>query len=493
MQSRYENSDYENLLPLWFYIINQINNNTFVQVTESKCHNSMVVNNKNMSNPPKLNISSLSPAVRDACNAKNSNPVFWFSVPRKNVVKYCKDFQDAKTKMEEMLEVRPMSNPKSTWLLYMTASNQACKSPSKITSSTVVQQSVIVVGTKSRDLVVNCPAKDDLCYLYKLQKDSNTNKSQGRRLAQSSRGEDAFFPSHQRKLQCTANNEHCVYPEDCCSMRCDRSKQPWSCSCLADGFVCNHDYDCCSSHGCDFAQGTCGCFPASSTVTLADGSTKTMASLRIGDKVLSVDENTGNLVYSEVYTFFESDRSNVNTYLTLKLGRMDVTGRCLGETTPPNVVSQSTWELHVTHNHAVYRSREGSTSLSDAELIHAGKVVVGDVMWAVETSKDATATAACVIGVEKQLEVGTFAPHTLAGSIVVDGVVAHSVADLTLSGKFMSDVAGLPLSWYTKGTAHLRLLYRLGLLPKGDASVGVLQSLPIPVIHAIAGFKSFFK
>lgn len=96
--------------------------------------------------------------------------------------------------------------------------------------------------------------------------------------------------------------------------------------------------------------------------------------------------------------------------------------------------------------------------------------------------------AACVTAVEARVALGAYAPHTLVGSIVVDGVVAHSVADLEIGDKFMSDVFGSPLEWYhSKCTAYLRVLDRMGLLPKNG---NLLQHVPVALISLTAQVKS---
>lgn len=225
------------------------------------------------------------------------------------------------------------------------------------------------------------------------------------------------------------------------------------------------------------------CYPASSTVRLADGSSKPMSLLAIGDQVLSVEHTTGKLIYSEVYTFFEQKRTSVHQYLAVKLGRLDAAGACMRDAPPGRV-------LNVSPNHAVYRSRTGRVSFADAHLVHADKLIVGDIMWVVNT--EPTVQASCVVAVERHDAMGAYAPHTLAGSIVVDGVASHSVADLTLGGNFMSDILGVPLEWYSKGLAYLRMLYRLGLLSRnGSVCKRVFQSWPVALLYSVAAYYTY--
>jgi hypothetical protein len=118
--------------------------------------------------------------------------------------------------------------------------------------------------------------------------------------------------------------------------------------------------------------------------------------------------------------------------------------------------ANATSTLRVTDNHFVYAAAEGGAP----RLVHAKRVAVGDTMWVAGAQ---AAEPARVVGVSRVAGVGAYAPFTLAGPIVVDGVVAHSMADLRLpGGRMLADVLPVPPAWYSASAAHLRLLYRAG-------------------------------
>jgi len=141
------------------------------------------------------------------------------------------------------------------------------------------------------------------------------------------------------------------------------------------------------------------CFPASATVTLEDGSTKTMAQLTVGDRVL-VAPNT----FSPVYMFSHQLEATKTAFVAVEAGAAS---------------------LLLTPDHYLY---------VNGQLAVARTVRVGDRVTL------ADGTQAAVTKVHTEWASGLYNPHTLHGDIVVNGVqtstytqgIAPSVAHAAL-------------------------------------------------------------
>jgi len=127
------------------------------------------------------------------------------------------------------------------------------------------------------------------------------------------------------------------------------------------------------------------CFPANATVSLADGSTKTMSALEIGDKVL-----TENGEYSDVYMFSHRLTDSRSAFVRIAAGGHS---------------------LMLTANHYLY--------VND-KLAVASTVKVGDKVKGHDGS-DITVTS-----VEAAWADGLYNPHTMNGDIVVDGILTST-------------------------------------------------------------------
>jgi hypothetical protein len=124
------------------------------------------------------------------------------------------------------------------------------------------------------------------------------------------------------------------------------------------------------------------CFPASASVQLQDGTTKTMAQLEVGDKVL-VAPNT----YSEVYFFAHRLTDALVAFVKIATSN--------GNT------------LMLTGDHYLY---------VNGKLATAKTVKVGDSLISADGS------SIRVVEVSSEVSTGLYNPHTMQGDIVVDGV-----------------------------------------------------------------------
>lgn len=180
-----------------------------------------------------------------------------------------------------------------------------------------------------------------------------------------------------------------------------------ACAILQNSFVkCIEDLKCMSQDMCDSldrdstvgsavkeCKTTCtatksGCFPASSTVELESGKVKNLDQLEVGDKV-----RVGSNEFSEVY-FFSTQLPESSTKFVK--------------------IVTDTAVLSLTSGHYLY---------ANGELTLAEDVKVNDIVVL------SNGTKANVKQVDSSWANGLYAPHTLNGDIVVDGVLVSTYTD----------------------------------------------------------------
>jgi len=112
---------------------------------------------------------------------------------------------------------------------------------------------------------------------------------------------------------CAAQGKNCGTISDGCSgtLNCGSCTSPDSCGGSGAANVCGCTPDNCDVYGCGnhpdgcggtLYCGTCGgtCLVAGTSITMADGSTRPIEAVRVGDRVQSVDHATGRLVTATV-------------------------------------------------------------------------------------------------------------------------------------------------------------------------------------------------
>lgn len=154
------------------------------------------------------------------------------------------------------------------------------------------------------------------------------------------------------------------------------------------------------------------CFPGFARVYMEDGSSRNMTELGIGRKV-----QVGTDKHSDICFFSHRERKGV-----FKFARVETEG-----------------------GKAVVLS-EGHYLHSGKGLVAAGSVKIGDEVWVVDGKMERVVKKTIVEGI------GRFAPHTLTGYLVVDGIVV-SCYTTTVHPVFAHYVLLWPVRW----------LYRLGL------------------------------
>jgi hypothetical protein len=174
------------------------------------------------------------------------------------------------------------------------------------------------------------------------------------------------------------------------------------------------------------------CFPGDALVQLADGTQKPMSQVARGDMVLAVNRTTGALTYSKVVLMAHAFEHEETEYIA--------------------VTTSSGRTLRLSPKHLMQRSAAAPAGLLEAaspayqlmkafpaqiqghavETVAAELVKVGDnIFVAAQGNKGLTAER--VTAIKRIVAKGIYAPLTLAGNLVVDGVLASAYTEDTYS------------------------------------------------------------
>jgi len=150
-----------------------------------------------------------------------------------------------------------------------------------------------------------------------------------------------------------------------------------------------------------------GCFPGSASVTLQDGSRKSMKDLKVGDKVLAADTD-GNLVYTDFIMFMDQDSTTRRVFYVI-------------ETTEP------TEKITLTAAHLLFVIGNITDGLHTMSAVFASQVKPGqNVLVFDDLYKQLKSVTVERIYMEEYE--GSFAPVTVQGTIIVDMVLASCYA-----------------------------------------------------------------
>ncbi|VDP09656.1 unnamed protein product [Soboliphyme baturini] len=151
-----------------------------------------------------------------------------------------------------------------------------------------------------------------------------------------------------------------------------------------------------------------GCFPREAMIATADGF-KRMDELRIGDTVADVDA-TGRVTQTKVYAWLRLDRvQHEFVHIRTESGR----------------------SLRLTPNHLIFRQLRGSTATShgcmgasatEHEAVLASELNVGDTVFSATAEPFSSYECDNVTSVKNVQAFGAYAPATMSGTLLVDGV-----------------------------------------------------------------------
>lgn len=151
-----------------------------------------------------------------------------------------------------------------------------------------------------------------------------------------------------------------------------------------------------------------GCFTGDSTVQLASGETRLLNELRLGDDVLTMDNNK-QLKYSEVYIFLDRDENQWRDFI--------------------HIETEDDFAITATPSHLIYTWKHDKNSITAntdtakfrfAELIEINDFVLANVNGTLEPRR--------VKKITQQTHKGVYAPLTYDGTIVVNSIAASCYA-----------------------------------------------------------------
>ena len=183
------------------------------------------------------------------------------------------------------------------------------------------------------------------------------------------------------------------------------SSDPECIDCSTNGNVADHD----RIINCHYHDDDDSCFPPSAAVKTLNGSI-TMNTLQLGMKVLSLNQD-GQLVYSPVIAFLDKDTKRESKYTTIE--------------------TEDGTTLTLTRSHLIHSIPQGNHAVlnnpNSALPIFPFKIKVNDYIY-VTSEQLPQLRLSKVVKVTNSKLIGNYAPLTLEGTIIVDGVLASCYA-----------------------------------------------------------------
>ena len=159
-----------------------------------------------------------------------------------------------------------------------------------------------------------------------------------------------------------------------------------------------------------------GCFASDSLVTMADGSLKSIQDLNKGDKVLTADPFTGEITTDTVVTFLAVNKTKI---------------------------IHDNGDKTLTDYHLIYAGL--SKDAKDSAAIFAKDLTEQHYVFQLS---NATLTSYKIRRVLKVTKRGYYAPLTLSGNIIVNGVVSSCYA--SVRNQWLGHIAMFPVRLFHK-------------------------------------------
>ncbi|XP_067932351.1 tiggy-winkle hedgehog protein-like [Watersipora subatra] len=167
-----------------------------------------------------------------------------------------------------------------------------------------------------------------------------------------------------------------------------------------------------------------GCFASGTRVAMADGTTKLIEDLAINDQVLVASPESGEITTDTVFMFLDRAPSSVQEFTEL---------------------SYNHEKLTLTNHHLVYASNRNDSSFLASAPTYAKDITEGSYVFV--NVKNSLILQQVLL--KKQVAVkGFYAPVTLSGNIVVNGVVSSCYA--SINNHWLAHTALAPLRFLYK-------------------------------------------
>lgn len=162
-----------------------------------------------------------------------------------------------------------------------------------------------------------------------------------------------------------------------------------------------------------------GCFSSDSTVITSTGETKKISDVQIGEKLMSQDPSTLELTFSEVMLFLDYNPEETRDFLEIHVTSGQI--------------------LKLTPTHLLFTG-----NLQDSRTIFAEHLQIGDSLF-VKDDKNKLKLVH-IVKIKPIVLKGVYAPLTLAGTVVVNDVLASCYA--VVDSQFIAHAAFIPLRMY---------------------------------------------
>lgn len=179
-----------------------------------------------------------------------------------------------------------------------------------------------------------------------------------------------------------------------------------------------------------------GCFLASSTVQVSSGKRKKLSDLKVGEKVLSIDSSTQQLIYSEVLMFLDWDPQQRREFLKIQL--------------------KSGKTLTVTPSHLILTG-----TLNSTRTVYADRLKIGSKLLVSDSLNNLVEDS--VVNLTPVMDTGVIAPLTSAGTVVVNDVVASCYA--VVDSQSIAHWAFVPVRLYSNFVIGLERMWILMYKP----------------------------
>ncbi|VDD77476.1 unnamed protein product [Mesocestoides corti] len=166
-----------------------------------------------------------------------------------------------------------------------------------------------------------------------------------------------------------------------------------------------------------------GCFPGSAKALSTAGSPIPLSALRVGDSIMTLDSATNTLRLTQVIAFIHRDEHQYSPWIEIVYVRAG---------------ASTTGTLRLTANHIVYRWVGEKTAVFASDVRPHDKIACdfarSDILCQVKEVRFRNSTHA---------DVGVYAPLTLTGDMIVDGVYVSCFAHV--HSEWLARLAMLPL------------------------------------------------
>nr|APD15680.1 lophotrochozoan hedgehog-related [Acanthochitona crinita] len=196
------------------------------------------------------------------------------------------------------------------------------------------------------------------------------------------------------------------------------------CQCKCKQLHSERGWECCKCAWTDEV-----CFPGDARVQLQNGQSISMATLEVGQKILTINAD-GFPTFSEVLMFLKRHPATQAVYSVLRTDK---------------------GSIRMTPRHIVFTDSSNNTAHRQPRF--AQDVSVGDYLFSAETSG---LEPARVLEIDSEIMEGVYVPLTETGTLVVDGILASCYSSINhhVAHAFLTPVRWFPSLFHIPSDDH---------------------------------------